>query len=178
MKRFVLATFIVLLAGGPVLAGVAALAPDKTMISATSLAIIPEESSCQPYGCEARVLSLKSDRYVIMGSIRLPVTWSGNAKPPAAFARITVLHANPTGPVLEQLIAINWSRVDYFCCCPSEWYGEFKAELRLDVKPGTQLLIEIGKSEICTTTVTVPDPSQPQLNPLPVGTMLVPADAF
>lgn len=177
MKRFLL-SILVLFVVSPGFAGAEATRTHDNAATPIAQTALRDDTVCDAYGCEARVISLMCGQHAIMGSTTLPVTWSGTDKPPAAFARITVIRDDgfALDPRQVQLIPIHWTPVDYVCCCPAEWYGEFADVLTLEVEPGMRLLVEIGERETCATTVTVSFPFAPQLKPMPVGTRLAPAD--
>jgi hypothetical protein len=94
-----------------------------------------------------------------MGEARFPITWYST--PPARYVDVFL------GEEKLQIIPIAWGSVDYFCCCPSEMYGEYADLLNPVAKPGDEIRVVIGSYEICETVLVVPAGVAPVDDPSP-----------
>ena len=116
------------------------------------------DNSCPEYTCGAMLVPLASGGYVVQGRMVLPMTWY-QERPAATYVLLIV-----NGDVV-QTVPLHWSSRHYFCCCPSDWLGEFADRVFFSVTPGDRVLIVFGEERLCETEVVVPPKPAPALNP-------------
>ena len=116
--------------------------------------IAAAEPTCGPYGCKAFLVPLESGAYALQGVISFPM--SQRALP----AKVWVYDAQGE---FRQTLSIHWSELNYFCCCPSEWHGEYADTLVFPVDPGDVLKVVVRGGDSCSTSVVVPKPGDPAL---------------